>query len=173
MGALPFLSIAIGVVFAALIIAQGSRTTFKHAMERTGRIVPEARLPPMILGGFLFPIGLFWFAWTSSPHITWVPQVLAGIPIGMGVMLIFLQGLNYIIDVYKVNANSAIAGNTMVRSLLGAGFPLFATGMYHNLGVNWATSLLGFLTAALVPVPIIFYIYGERLRKMSKYSPDM
>lgn len=54
-------------------------------------MIPEERLVPMILGGAVFPIGLFWFAWTSDPNITWVPQVLAGIPIGMGVLLIFLQ----------------------------------------------------------------------------------
>lgn len=45
----------------------------------------------MIAGAFMLPIGLFWFAWTSSPHITWVPQVLAGIPIGAGILMIFLQ----------------------------------------------------------------------------------
>jgi len=33
-------------------------------------------------------------------------------------------------------------------------------------------SLLGFLTAALFPVPILFFIYGERIRKLSKYSPS-
>lgn len=69
------------------------------------------------------------------------------------------------------HANSAIAGNTFARSLVGAGFPMFATAMFHNLGVPWATSLLGFLTAALFPVPILFYIYGAKIRKMSKFSP--
>lgn len=39
------------------------------------------------------------------------------------------QGLNYIIDVYKVMANSAISINAMFRGLLGAGFPLFASYM--------------------------------------------
>lgn len=43
--------------------------------------------------------------------------------------MIFLQGLNYIIDVYLWYANSAIAANTMLRSLAGGGFPLFATAM--------------------------------------------
>lgn len=172
-GALPFISITIGVLIGAGIIVWTSKTRFARKMAKHGRVIPEERLIPMILGGFIFPAGMFWFAWTSNPHITWVPQVLAGIPIGAGVLMIFLQGLNYIIDVYLMNANSAIAGNTFVRSLFGAGFPLFATGMYHNLGVNWATSLLGFLTAALCPVPILFYFYGAKIRKMSRFSPTM
>jgi DHA1 family multidrug resistance protein-like MFS transporter len=128
-GALPFISITIGVLIGAGIIVWTSKTRFARKMAKHGRVIPEERLIPMILGGFIFPAGMFWFAWTSNPHITWVPQVLAGIPIGAGVLMIFLQGLNYIIDVYLMNANSAIAGNTFVRSLFGAGFPLFATGM--------------------------------------------
>lgn len=52
---------------------------------------------------------MFWLAWTSSPHITWVPQVIAGIPIGAGILIIFLQGLNYIIDVYTKHTNSALS----------------------------------------------------------------
>lgn len=48
---------------------------------------------------------------------------------------------------------------------------MFATAMFTNLGVPWAMSLLGFLTAALAPVPILFYIYGEKIRKLSKYTP--
>jgi len=170
-GALPFISITIGVVLGGSIIIYTTKTRFTRKFEKHGHVVPEERLIPMIIGGFLFPAGMFWFAWTSSPNITWVPQVIAGIPIGAGVLMIFLQGLNYIIDVYLMYANSAIAANTLIRSTFGAGFPLFATAMYHTLGVNWATSLLGFITAALFPVPILFYFYGARIRKMSKYSP--
>jgi MFS transporter, DHA1 family, multidrug resistance protein len=84
-----------------------------------------------------------------------------------------LCGINYIIDVYLMHANSALAGNTFVRSALAAGFPLFATAMYHTLGVAWASSLLGFLTAALAPVPYLFFIYGAKIRKLSKFSPKM
>jgi MFS transporter, DHA1 family, multidrug resistance protein len=149
-----------------------TKTRFARKMKKHGRVIPEERLPPMILGSIILPIGLFWFAWTSSPHITWVPQVIAGVPIGWGILMIFLQGLNYIIDVYMWHANSAIAANTLLRSLAGAGFPLFARAMYLNLGVNWATSLLGFLCIAMIPAPILFYIYGAKIRKMSKFSPS-
>ncbi|KAF2086547.1 MFS general substrate transporter [Saccharata proteae CBS 121410] len=171
-GALPFISILIGVVLGGFFITWTTKTRFARKLEQTGNVVPEERLVPMIVGGAVLPAGLFWFAWTSSPHITWVPQVLAGIPIGAGILMIFLQGLNYIIDVYKMNANSGIAANTFLRSWAGAGFPLFAVQMYHKLGVDWATSLLGFLTVALFPVPILFFIYGAKIRKLSRYSPS-
>ena len=171
-GALPFLGIMVGVLFGSVTITIITKTRFARKMEKHGRVIPEERLPPMILGSIILPIGLFWFAWTSSPHITWVPQVLAGVPIGWGILMIFMQGLNYIIDVYMWHANSAIAANTLIRALAGGGFPLFATAMYHNLGVSWATSLLGFLCIAMIPAPILFYIYGAKIRKMSKFSPS-
>lgn len=170
-GALPFLAVLVGVVFGCIVIAVFSKTRFARKLkENEGKPVPEERLIPMILGGIMLPVGLFWYAWTSNPNIVWVPQVLSGSFIGAGVLLIFLQGLNYIIDVYMMNANSAIAANTFFRSWLGAGFPMFATYMFQRLGVPWAMSLLGFLCVALAPVPILFFIYGEKIRKLSKFS---
>ncbi|KAF2763320.1 MFS general substrate transporter [Pseudovirgaria hyperparasitica] len=171
-GALPFLSITVGVIIGSLIITYITKTRFARKLEENnGQVVPEERLIPMMIGGAFFPAGLFWFAWTSNPNILWVPQVMSGALIGAGILMIFMQGLNYIIDCYVVNANSAIAANTFLRSFFGAGFPLFATAMYHTLGVDWATSLLGFLAVALFPVPILFYVYGARIRQTSSYSP--
>lgn len=170
-GALPFLGILLGVVCGCLTITVVTKTRFARKLKKHGKVIPEERLPPMILGAVLLPIGLFWFAWTSNPNIIWVPQVLAGILIGWGILMIFLQGLNYIIDVYMWHANSAIAANTLLRSFAGTGFPLFATAMYHTLGVAWATSLLGFLCIAMIPAPILFFVYGSKIRSMSKFSP--
>ena len=58
-----------------------------------------------------------------------------------------------------------------MRSFFGAGFPLFTAAMFNNLGVDWAASTLGFLALAMMPIPPLFYIFGERLRKMSKHAP--
>jgi len=48
---------------------------------------------------------------------------------------------------------------------------LFATQMFHNLGVQWAGSLLGFLALAFMPIPFLFYKYGPKLRGMSRFAP--
>jgi hypothetical protein len=96
---------------------------------------------------------------------------LARIPIGiMGVQPIHTMGLDYILNVHTPYAASAVSASNFVRSIAGAGFPLLASPMYHNLGVSWATSLLGFLSVALMPVPALFYIYGERIRKRGRFS---
>ncbi|KAL2701965.1 MFS-type transporter TraF [Penicillium crustosum] len=168
-GSLPFLSITVGVLIGVVIIIVHTMTRMRRKLETVGD-APEERLVPMMIGSILMPAGIFWFAWTSNTSLPWAPQVVSGVFIGCGILLIFLQGMNYIIDVYKVMANSAISINAMFRGLLGAGFPLFASYMFDNLGVPWAMSLLGFLCVALVPVPFLFFIYGERIRKWSKFT---
>ncbi|KAE8420697.1 major facilitator superfamily domain-containing protein [Aspergillus pseudocaelatus] len=167
---LPFTSLLIGVVLSTVIIIVYLKTRYSRLLAQDGSVAPEEALILMFLGAVLLPVGLFWFAWTSNPEISWVPQVVSGVLIGMGLFLIFLQGLNYIIDVYTTNANSAVAANVFLRSWVGAGFTMFAAGMYSKLGVPWATSLLGFLCVALVPVPIVFYCFGASIRRRSKFS---
>ncbi|KAH8817258.1 major facilitator superfamily domain-containing protein [Xylogone sp. PMI_703] len=170
---LPLLSLLIGVLIATFSFNYHGRTRYARLLKEQGRVAPEERLVPMMFGSVLLPIGLFWFGWTSSAHISWVPQVLSGIFIGCGLFLIFIPGLSYQVDVYLWFANSALSANTFVRSMLGGAFPLFATAMYHQLGVDWASSLLGFLSIAMMPAPFLFFIYGARIRAMSKFAPKL
>lgn len=86
-------------------------------------------------------------------------------------MSIFLQALNYLVDAYLMFAASAIAGNTFMRSLCGACFPLFATYMFNGMGIQWASTLLGCVAGVLVPIPVIFWVYGAKIRAKSKLAP--
>jgi hypothetical protein len=75
----------------------------------------------------------------------------------------------YLVDAYTVYAASATAAATVIRSLVGALLPLAGNKMYNTLGIGWGTSLLAFIAVAFLPVPLIFYRYGERIRT-SKYA---
>lgn len=172
MSQLPFGAFIVGIIMGAGLIAYSSATNFTLAFHKHGKIIPEERLPPMIIGAIALPVGLFWFAWTSNPHILWVPQVLSVALLGFGCMVPFWQGMSYLIDCYGFYSNSAIAVNTFIRSFAGAFFPLFTHAMYHKLGVPWATSLLAFICVFFIPVPILFYIYGAKIRTKSKWSPQ-
>lgn len=86
-------------------------------------------------------------------------------------MSIFLQCLNYLIDAYLMFAASAIAANTFLRSLAGAVFPLFATYMIEGMGVQWAGTLLGCLAVIMVPLPVLFYVKGAKIRERSTFAP--
>jgi hypothetical protein len=42
--------------------------------------------------------------------------------------------------------------------------------VYDNLGIAWATSLLGFISIALLPIPWILFIWGPKIRQKSAYT---
>ncbi|KAI0165223.1 MFS multidrug transporter [Hypoxylon sp. FL1284] len=166
---LPFVAVILGILSAWVACSAFSLTWFKERALRTrGPTVPEWRLPPMMLGGLLLPPSLFWFAWSGNVH--WISQVLAMYFIGLNLMLIFISGISYIVDVYQIHANSAMSIHIIVRSLISSSFPLFATIMYDNLGVDWASSVLAFLCIIMVPAPILFYRFGHRIRSWSRFS---
>ena len=78
----------------------------------------------------------------------------------------------YLVDAYTVYAASALAANTVLRSLVGALLPLAGNEMYQTLGLGWGNSLLGFIAMVLAPLPIFFYIYGERIRNSKLFMVD-
>ncbi|OJJ06465.1 hypothetical protein ASPVEDRAFT_140665 [Aspergillus versicolor CBS 583.65] len=168
-GTMPSISVVVGIILGSAHVVYYTLTTLQRKFREAGHISPEARLPPMILGACLLPFGLFWFAETSNPELNAWPQIIAGVPMGFGLQVILLQSLAYLIDIYTTNANSAIAGTVVVRSLLGGLFPLVAIPMYRHLGVLWATSVLGLAGVVFAPVPVLFLVFGQRIRESSKY----
>jgi uncharacterized protein (DUF697 family) len=73
----------------------------------------------------------------------------------------------YLVDVYLNYAASAMAANTVLRSLVAAVLPLAGPKMYAKLGYGWGNSLLAFIAILFIPVPLVFIKYGERIRKSS------
>lgn len=173
---LPYIGLLIGMVIAAIVIVFFFEPRYIERVKQRGwKPVPEARLPPMMVGAIVFPIGIFWFTWSGNypDHVSWAVPTVSGLFSGYGLLSIFLPSMNYIIDSYLMFAASAIAGNTFLRSSFGAAFPLFATAMFHNLGINWAGTVLGCIAVALVPIPFLFARYGEKIRQRSKFAFDL
>jgi hypothetical protein len=71
----------------------------------------------------------------------------------------------YLVDCYGKYAASALAANTVLRSIFGCVLPLAGPKMYATLGLGWGNSLLAFVALAFSPVPFIFFTYGERIRE--------
>ncbi|KAH0351166.1 MFS general substrate transporter, partial [Aureobasidium melanogenum] len=171
-GGLPYFGMILGEFFAGLYIVIDVPSYNRKLKANNNIPIPEWRLPPVIIGGVLFGIGLLWFGWTGyRADIPWIAPTLSGLFTGFGIMSIFLQCLNYLIDSYLMFAASAIAANTFLRSLCGAGFPLFATYMIEGMGIQWAGTLLGCFAFLLVPLPILFYLKGAQIRGKSKFAP--
>ncbi|RMD39823.1 hypothetical protein DV735_g5305, partial [Chaetothyriales sp. CBS 134920] len=165
---LSFLGICVGMAIATLTSPYVNRI-YAIYTKRLGGPCPEARLPHLIFISWLVPGSLFWFAWTALPPIHWMSGIAAGVPFGFGLILLFLGITSYLTDCYGAFGASALAANAVMRSLFGAVFPLFSLDLYHGLGVPWGTSLLGFITLAMAPLPWVFYQFGPRIRARSKY----
>jgi hypothetical protein len=84
---------SVGIFMGVSLMIYSTRVHFAPAFKKHGKAVPEQRLPPMIVGAIALPIALFWFGWTSSPNIIWVPQVISSAFIGMGMLVTFWQGM--------------------------------------------------------------------------------
>ncbi|KAF2157274.1 MFS general substrate transporter [Myriangium duriaei CBS 260.36] len=133
----------------------------------TGKVPPEAMIFPVCIASISMPIGELWFAWTCTPNVHWIWPILAGVPFGMGTSAIFIYASNYLVYSYGIYAASALAGNAVIRSVLGATLPLAGPALYKSLGSNWAGTLLAFLEIILIPIPFVFYRYGSKIRMKS------
>ncbi|KZT30282.1 MFS general substrate transporter [Neolentinus lepideus HHB14362 ss-1] len=170
-GGLAFIGIGVGIFLGIALNFWFNARYIRIAKREGGVAPPENRLEMMMVGGVLLPIGLFWFAWTTYPSVQFIVPILATIPFGCGIILLFLSVMNYLVDAYLEYAASALAANALLRSMFGFAFPLFGPYMYHNLGTQWASSLVAFLALACVPLPFLFYRYGADIRNMSTRAP--
>lgn len=75
-GALPFLALLVGILIGAVVNVTNQRFYVKRFKANNNRPVPEARLPPMMLGSIFFAAGMFIFGWTSPRHTFWPGAIL-------------------------------------------------------------------------------------------------
>lgn len=62
-----------------------------------------------------------------------------------------------------------MAATGAARAICGAVLPFAARPMFDRLGVNWACSLLGFVSLLGAVIPFVFYFKGPQLRAKSKF----
>lgn len=42
--------------------------------------------------------------------------------------------------------------------------------VYTGLGIDWATSLLAFISVAMMPIPWVLFRFGHKIRSKSSYD---
>ena len=118
-------------------------------------------------------ISLFWLGWAARPDIHWIVPIMAALPFGIGFLLIFMALINYVVDAYEVFAASAMGATSASRSMFGVVLPFAAKPMYDRLGVDWACTLLGILSALMCLIPFVFIKYGAKIRENSKFCQEL
>lgn len=185
---LPFIGVGVGLIIGvAVYIAKikiGVRKAKKAAIEKQKRIdageevedepkwvPPEKKLSTAAIGAIFLPISLFWLAWTARKSINWISPVLSGVPFGFGLIWVFFGiVLYYSMSFPPAYVASALAANNFLRYIMASVFPLFIVQMYEKLHIDWATTLLAFISLAMVPIPLLFMKFGGKLREHSKYG---
>ncbi|EPE08534.1 mfs transporter [Ophiostoma piceae UAMH 11346] len=158
-------------IFSRLAKAVLPARLHNHARLQPG--VPEGRLYVACLTSALLPIGLFMFGFTARPDIHWaVPMVGIGLST-IGIFAVYLSTFNYLADVYHRFASSALAAQSCARNILGGIFPLVMHALFTHLGTAHAGAVLGSIGAALTFVPWVLAIFGESIRRRSKFAMSL
>jgi DHA1 family multidrug resistance protein-like MFS transporter len=80
-GGLPFLGMILGEILAGVYMVIVQPSYQKKLAANNNMPIPEWRLPPVIIGGVIFAIGLLWFGWTGyKASIPWIAPTLSGKP---------------------------------------------------------------------------------------------
>ncbi|KAL8829742.1 MAG: hypothetical protein Q9191_001835 [Dirinaria sp. TL-2023a] len=163
-----FFGLFVGSVLSAVPMFIYLRYRIEPQVNSSGQIKPEKRLPPAIVGAFLVPLSLLAFGWSARKSVHWIVPIVGSTFFGIAIVPITYTSLNYLPDAYPSHAASVLAGNELFRSSASAAFPLFATAMNKNLGIGPAASLLAGISSLFIPVPIILYYHGHKIRGRSK-----
>ena len=115
---LTFLGIGVGSLLGLFTFGLVSDKLVKK-MAAKGEMKPEYRLPPLIPGSLVIPIGLFWYGWTAETHQHWILPIIGTMWVGLGLLATFMPIQTYMVDAFTIYAASAIAANTVLRSLVG------------------------------------------------------
>lgn len=160
------------VAFFLLIYRKHTRLILAGQSDK---VTPETFMPVAIYGAFLIPVGIFIFAWTSTASVHWIVPMIGGALFAQGAFFIFQPLFSYLAVSYPRYVASVFAGNSLMRCLLAGVGPLYGSHMFRNTGsskfpVGWGGSILGFMTVAMIGIPILFHLRGPKLRSVSKFG---
>ncbi|RYP88218.1 hypothetical protein DL769_000316 [Monosporascus sp. CRB-8-3] len=147
-------------IFGGMIVCSATDPLWRlvHArliQRNNGVPEPEFRLPPAIAGALLVPIGLFWFAWTTYPHVHWIMPIIGSGIFGAGTLLVFTGIFTFLVDAYPLYAASALAANSFVR----CAFAGKSSISYIGVGIKPAR----FPNSRDAPVPVSVFSVWEAI----------
>lgn len=184
---LTFLPAGIGMMIGVATFGPLSDFMIRRAQATGKELVPEIRVNPMMAlpCATILPLGLFLYGWAAEKRVHFIVPMLGVVFFSIGLMGVMVShptthlwnlhcltkkqmcSQNYLLDTFPRHAASVTAAITVLRSLLGALLPLGGLQMYNTLGLGWGNSLLAFIAVAMIPIPLLFFIFGARIRKRS------
>ena len=175
---LTFLGLSLGALLASVPLAltdlymyQPRLTKWRASHGDADPVPPENRLFASLAGSIILPPSLFMVGWATHYKLSPIlPIVFQGV-VNFSSILVYGSVNLFMLDAYGPLYGASASGAMMLtRYAVSTVFPLFSLQMYQKLGVGWATSLLGFVTVLMAPIPWWFKYYGPKLRAKSRYE---
>ncbi|KAF7556130.1 hypothetical protein G7Z17_g1675 [Cylindrodendrum hubeiense] len=169
---LVYFGIGVGQIVGVIALGTVSDAIVKK-LAKGGEMKPEYRLPPMIPGAAMIPLGLLLYGWTAQYYVHWFVPILGTFFVGVGVINVFIPVAAYVVDAFPKHAASATAATTVLRSIGGALLPLVGPNMYDKLGQGWGNTLLAAVALAMIGMIFLTMKYGEFLRTNPRYQLNL
>lgn len=146
---------------------------FRYLQGRSDvEITPESRVPYLIFGVILLPVGLFWYGWAAEGGMHWALVDVGAAIFTCGTFITGSAVNAYLIDEFK-HAASASAAARMLSNVFGFAFPIFAPQLFNKLGYGWGNSLMAFVFIVVgLPCPVILWLWGANLRALGRGNQD-
>ena len=82
---LSFLGVGLGMAVGVFVCGTTLDWHTKRMKERhNGEVKPEWRLPPMVLGSLIVPVGLFMYGWTAQVRVQFMAPIVGTSLLGFG-----------------------------------------------------------------------------------------
>ncbi|MCJ1404741.1 hypothetical protein MMC11_007967 [Xylographa trunciseda] len=168
---LAYLGLTVGFVLTLYVIGPYSdRRVAALSAQHDGNSKPEWRLPPLVLGSLLLPLGFLWYGWALEQRTPWIVPILGTVVAAIGTMLSYLPVQYYLVDCFTVYAASATGAVSVIRSICTALVPLAANPLYDRLGYGWGNTLLAFIALPFVGFAVFLLMCGERVRTHPRWQ---
>ena len=142
---------------------------------------PEFRIPYLIPGFLLLPLGLLTYGWAAAYRIHWAVVDLGAIVFTAGSVMVSQALFAYLLDEFSSSSSSASANaaSRVVSNLLAFGFPIFAPRLYFRdgsdsdgglgWGYGWGNSFLALVWVVVAsPMVLGLWFWGVRLRAVGR-----
>jgi DHA1 family multidrug resistance protein-like MFS transporter len=167
---LAFVSCQVGATMGLLTYFAYLRWYMIPDNKKNGLRAQEHRLIPGAFGSFLFPTGLYIFAWSARPDVHWIVPIIGIVIFVFGTYFILQSVFMYVPLSYPKYAASLFAANDFTRSSFAAGSILYARPLFVNLGVNKGVTVLASISILGIFGMFAMYHYGARLRARSSFA---
>lgn len=125
----------------------------------------------MIPASLLVPIGQLWYGWSAETKQHWIMPNIGVCIYSFGLIIGYQCIQAYVLDCYPVYAASAVGSLTVLRSITGCVFPLFAPALYRALGYGWTSTILAAFAVTIGgSAPWLLRTKGPELRAQSLYA---